>query len=298
MNKKIAKTGIIVPLLTPIDDQERISEEKLRDQIEFVISGGVTGILLFGSNGEFYMVEEDEMKRALDITLNAVKHRVPVFFGIGGISTSKCVRLAKMAQTHGADAISVLQPMFIKPIDAELYRHFRTIAEAVPELPMLLYNNPGRCGYTLGGNLVEQLAHEVPNIVGIKDSSGDMTQTEEFIRRNRDVEFQVYGGKDSLIFGAMCHGAAGCVATTANFVPKLVCSIIIKYENGDFIGSREAQYELNPIRLAMDLASWPVSTKDMANIVGRDIGNPYLPNLPTKGPIYEMMNDLLKNHIN
>ena len=123
-----------------------------------------------------------------------------------------------------------------------------------------------------------------------------MTQTAEFIRRNRDVDFQVYGGKDTLIFGAMCHGAAGCVATTANFVPELVCSIISKYESGDFEGSREAQYELNPIRLAMYAASWPVSTKDMANIVGRDIGKPFLPNQPTQGALYDIMKNVLKKY--
>lgn len=100
-----------------------------------------------------------------------------------------------MAEQAGADGISVLQPMFLKPTEDELYAHFKAIANAVPNLPMLLYNNPGRVGYTMSGNLVERLAREVNNIVGIKDSSGDMTQTEEFIRRTQDLDFKVFGGK-------------------------------------------------------------------------------------------------------
>ena len=125
---------------------------------------------------------------------------------------------------------------------------------------MLLYNNPGRTGYTLSANLVERLAREVPNIVGMKDSSGDMTQTEEFIRRTSDIGFKVFGGKDTLIFGAMVHGAAGCVATTANFIPELVTSIYNLYMQGDLDGARKAQFKLNPIRLSMDKASFPVAT--------------------------------------
>lgn len=289
MNTDFMKSGIVVPILTPVDGDEMIDEKKLREQVDFVIGGGVVGILAFGSNGEFYMVEEDEMERALNIIIDQTAGRVPVFMGIGGISTKKCIRIAKMAQAAGADAISVLQPMFIKPTEEELYEHFKAIADAVPDMPMLLYNNPGRTGYTLSGDLIEKLAHEVENIVGMKDSSGDMTQTEEFIRRNRDCGFKVYGGKDTLIYAAMCHGAAGCVATTANFVPELVCSIITKYNKKDLAGSLEAQFELNPLRLLMDKSSWPVATKDMANIAGRDVGDPYRPNKSTTGPKYDAM---------
>ncbi|MBS1451722.1 MAG: dihydrodipicolinate synthase family protein, partial [Oscillospiraceae bacterium] len=169
-------SGIIVPILTPLDAQENVDEARLRRQVDFVIEGGVNGILLFGSNGEFYMTEEDEMAHCLDVVLGQTAGRVPVYFGIGAIRTGKCIRLAKMAQDHGADAISVLQPMFLKPTEDELYLHFRSIAESAPELPMLLYNNPGRTGYTLSANLVERLA-DVANIAGMKDSSGDLTQT-------------------------------------------------------------------------------------------------------------------------
>lgn len=286
--------GIVVPILTPVDEEERIDEKRLRAQVDFVIKGGVLGILAFGSNGEFYMVEEDEMLRALEIMIDQTAGRVPVYMGIGEINTNKCIRIAKKAKEAGADGISVLQPMFLKPTEEELYQHFKAIAEAVPETPMLLYNNPGRTGYTMSADLVERLAREMKNIVGIKDSSGDMTQTEEFIRRTRDIGFKVFGGKDTLIYGALIHGAAGCVATMANFVPELVCSIYDLCRSGKIEEARDAQFKLNPMRLLMDKASFPVGTKDYANLLGLDAGEPYRPSLSTTGAVREKMKEALK----
>ena len=280
MNTDFIK-GIIVPILTPIDGEERIDEPMLRDQVDYVINGGVSGVLAFGSNGEFYMVEEDEMERGLKIMVAQAAGRVPVYFGIGAISTKKCCRLAKMAAANGAAGVSVLQPMFLKPTYQELFLHFKAVAESVPGVPMLLYNNPGRVGYTLSTDLVDELAHKVDNIVGMKDTSGDITLTSEFIRRTRDVDFKVFGGKDTLLYASLCHGAVGGVCTAANFMPKLITDVYNKFVAGDLKGSLEAQFKLNPVRLAMDPASFPVAAKDMAKLRGRDVGVPYLPTLPT-----------------
>ena len=238
--------GVVVPILTVIDENEKIEEKGMRAQVDYVIDGGVSGILAFGSNGEFYMLEEDEMERGLKIIVDQAAGRVPVYFGIGAISTKKCCRLAQMAVQNGASAVSILQPMFLKPTYEELYRHFKTIAESIPDTPVLLYNNPGRVGYTMSAQLVDELAHNVPNIVGMKDTSGDITQTSEFIRRTRDVHFKVFGGKDTLLYASL-----------------------------------EAQFCLNPVRLSMDAASFPVAAKDMAALRGRKVGVPYLPTLPT-----------------
>ena len=287
MNTDLIK-GVVVPILTVIDEQEKIDEAKMRAHVDYVINGGVSGILAFGSNGEFYVIEEDEMQRGLQIMVDQAAGRVPVYFGIGAISTKKCCRLAKMAVENGAYGISILQPMFLKPTRKELFEHFKAIAESVPETPVLLYNNPGRTGYTLSGDLVEELARTVPNIVGMKDTSGDITQTAEFIRRTRDLGFKVFGGKDTLLYASMCHGAVGGVCTAANFMPELITDVYNKYVAGDLEGSLEAQFKLNPVRLAMDPASFPVAAKDMATLRGLDVGVPYTPNLPTpEGPVLD-----------
>lgn len=280
MNTEFMK-GVVVPILTVIDGEENIDKAGMRAQVDYVIEGGVSGILAFGSNGEFYMVEEAEMERGLKIMVDEAAGRVPVYFGIGAISTKKCYRLAKMAAANGAAAVSVLQPMFLKPTYEELYNHFKTIAESIPETPVLLYNNPGRVGYTMSAKLVEELAHNVPNVVGMKDTSGDITQTAEFIRRTRDVGFKVFGGKDTLLYASLCHGAVGGVCTAANFMPELITDVYNKFAAGDMAGSLEAQFKLKPVRLSMDAASFPVAAKDMANLRGRKVGVPYLPTLPT-----------------
>lgn len=281
MNTDLMK-GVIVPILTPIDKDENVDEIKMRKQVNYVIEGGVSGILAFGSNGEFYMMEEDEMERTFKIMVDEARGRVPIYVGIGAISTKKCCRIAKMGVENGAYGVSILQPMFLKPTEEELFLHFKTIADSVPNTPVLLYNNPGRVNYTLSGGLVEKLATEVKNIVGMKDTSGDITQTSEFIRRTRHLGFKVFGGKDTLLFASLCHGAVGGVCTTANFMPELITDIYNKYVSGDFNGSLEAQYKLNPIRLSMDGASFPVATKDMANLRGMEVGKPYTPNILTK----------------
>ena len=279
--------GVIVPIITVIDEDEKIDEAGMRRQVEFVIKGGLHGILAFGSNGEFYQIEEDEMERGLEIMMDQAAGRVPVYFGIGAINTKKCVRLAKMAAAHNVAGISILQPMFLKPTEDELYTHFKTIADAVPDVPVLIYNNPGRTGYTLSGGLVEKLAHEVPNIVGMKDTSGDMTQTEEFIRRNRDIDFKVFGGKDTLLYVSLCCGAVGGVCTAGNFMPELITEVYNKFVEGDLEGSKEAQFKVNPVRLSMDAASFPVAAKDMANLRGLEIGVPYLPSKPSHKAAYD-----------
>ena len=292
MGKKIDTSfikGIIPPIAIPLKDDESFDEKKLRRHVDFVIEGGVSAILAFGSNGEFYMQEEDEMRDILDVMIDQVAGRVPVFMGIGAIRTSKCIRLAQMGVEHGAKAVSILQPMFVKPSEDELYTHFAAIADSVENVPVLLYNNPGRTGYGIPQTVAEKLAHQKANVVGMKDSSGDITQTEEFIRRNADVGFKVMCGKDTLIYAGLSVGAVGAVCCMANFVPRLVCSIYDRFVAGDLKGSLDRQFVLNPIRLQMDRSSFPVATKDYANLLGLELGAPYL---PTKNSTPEQLEGL------
>ncbi len=295
MNTDFIK-GVVVPMITPIDADEMIDEAAFRRQVDYIIDGRMHGILVFGSNGEFYQVEEDEMKRGLQIAVSQAAGRVPVYFGIGAINTKKCVRLAKMAAANGAAAVSILQPMFIAPNERELYNHFKLIAESVPDTPVLIYNNPGRVGYGLKADFITKLAHEVSNIVGLKDTSGDITLTEECVRRNRDIDFKVFGGKDTLLYASLCVGAVGGVCTAGNFMPELIGAVYEKYVAGDLKGSLEAQFKLNPVRLSMDAASFPVAAKDMAKLRGLDAGKPYLPNLPTpEGPVLDKIKSAMRD---
>ncbi len=286
--------GIIVPLITPVDAEEKIDEAKLRYMVNRVIDGGVEGILAFGSNGEFYMFDEDEQKKGLKVIMDENKGRVPIYYGIGAIGTAKGVKEAKMAAAAGADGISILQTMFIKPTEESLYKHFRTIAEEVPDTYVLLYNNPGRCGFGLTADLVEKAARNIKNIVGVKDSSGDFTLLSELIRRTRDMDFKVFTGKDTMVFGGLCMGSAGGVCSIANLFPELVCGIYDKFMAGNYESAREDQFRLNPVRLSQDAASFPVATKDMANMLGLEVGKPVRPSEASEGRVWEDMKQKIK----
>jgi 4-hydroxy-tetrahydrodipicolinate synthase len=269
--------GVIPPVVTPVDAEERVVDGTLRQIVDHVIAGGVHGILSLGSNGEFFGLDPEQQHRALSVTVEQAAGRVPVYMGIGAISTRECVRLARLGEREKAQAVTILPPMFLSPNDEELYRHFTAVADAT-SLPVLLYNNPDRMRSGISAGLLERLA-DVPNIVGIKDSSGDLTLTAEFIRRTRGRGFKVLAGRDIMILGTLAYGGVGCVASTANVVPRLVVEIYDRFRAGDLPGALEAQFRLAPLRMAFNLGSFPVATKDCMRLLGFDVGEPILPNL-------------------
>lgn len=268
--------GIIVPVVTPVDDQDCVAEKPYRQVIEHVIKGGVHGVFALGSNGEFYGLDVTEQQRAIEIAVDQVRGRVPVYAGIGAITTNACVKMAIAAEKLGAQAVTVLPPMFISPNEEELYQHFQAIAAAT-SLPVLLYNNPDRLNVNISAGLVERLA-DIPNLVGAKDSSGDLTLTSEYIRRTQNKEFVVLAGRDTMILGTLVYGGVGAVAATANIAPELVVSIYDQYMAGNLKAALAAQYRLAPLRLAFGLGSWPVVTKDAVNLIGINAGAPIKPN--------------------
>ncbi|MGW8311938.1 MAG: dihydrodipicolinate synthase family protein [Desulfuromonadales bacterium] len=272
--------GVIPPVVTPLDSEERVLEKPLRQIVDHVIAGGVHGILSLGSNGEFFGLDPEEQERAVTITIDQSAARVPVYLGISSITTRDCVRWARLAEKLKAQAISVLHPMFLSPSDEELYQHFKTIADAT-SLPVLLYNNPDRMRCGISAGLLERLA-DVPNIVGVKESSGDMTLTAEFIRRTRDKDIKVFAGRDILILSTLVYGGVGTVASSANVVPELVVEIYDRFMAGDLAGALAAQYRLAPMRMAYNLGSFPVVTKDYMRLLGFDVGEPVRPNTRSK----------------
>lgn len=292
MSKKIdlnAMKGVFTPILTPVDEEERLDEAKLRRQVDFVIEHGVDGILAFGSNSEFYMFSDDEMIEGTKIILDQAAGRVPVIFGVGAIRTRSCINIAKRAAELDIDGIAILHPMFIQPTNEALVHHYTAIANAVPDTFVFIYHNPGRCGYAMPNDIIVELAHNVPNILGIKDSTGNITALQELIRRCSDIDFVAFVGKDTVVFPGLCCGADGAVCSTANIYPELVCGIYDKFVAGDYEGSRENQFKLNPIRLSQDAASFPAATKDMANLMGMDVGPSILPTEATTGAALEGM---------
>ena len=273
--------GIIPAMVTPFDKQGKVSEGGLRKLVDYLIKGGVHGLFPVGSQGEFYALEKEEKKEIMEIVLDQVKGKVSVYAGTGAITTKETITLTKMAQDIGVDAASIITPFFISPTQNELYEHYLAVAKST-SLPLLLYNNPGRTGVSLSTDLVVRLS-KVDNIIGIKDSSGDMTSTAEYIRRTGN-DFSVLAGRDTLIYGTLLYGGKGAIAATANVAPKLVVEIYEAYVRGDIEQAKKAQAELAPLRLAFSLGSFPVVIKDALELIGIEVGT-------TRPPIKSLNKD-------
>ncbi len=263
--------GVIPALVTPLDERGNLMEAALRQVIDYTIAGGVHGVFILGSTGEIYGLDWEQKKRAIEITVEQTAGRVPVYAGASEITTRDCIRLAKFAEEiGGVSAISVLTPFFITPNRNELKQHYLDIAAAT-KLPVILYGNNDRTNVNIPADLATELAN-VENIVGIKDSSGDMTQMGEYIRRTADKEFSVIAGRDTLILANLAYGGAGAIAATANIVPSIVAGIYNSYMAGDHEKARELQYQLAPLRIAFGLGSFPVVMKEALRLVGIDAG--------------------------
>lgn len=286
--------GVIPPIITPVDENENVDEDRLKRVIDHVIDGGVHGIFVMGSNGEFYAFDSENQKRAVEITVEHVNGKVPVYAGASAITTKECIKLAKMAEDIGADALTVLTPMFIKPNEKEMYNHFKAIADST-KLPILLYNNPGKTTNNISVSLLEKLS-QIDNIVGIKNTSLDFAQTIEYIRVTKDnPKFKVLCGIDYYIYATLAYGGAGCVAGTANVAPRLVVDIYEKFMAGDYTGALDAQYKLIPLRNAYNYGSFPVVMKECLNLMGIEVGSPVRPIEHCTEEKQEMIKDVLKS---
>lgn len=268
--------GVIPPIVTPVDENENVDVEGLKRVIDHVLDGGVHGIFVLGSNGEFYAFDFENQKLAIETTVKHVNGRVPVYAGASAITTKECIKLVKMAEEAGVDAVTLLPPMFIQPNEKEMFEHFKAIAEAT-KLPVLLYNNPGKTTNNISVSLIKKLA-EIENVVGVKNTTLDFAQTIQYIDATKHIEnFKVMGGIDYYVYGVLSHGGTGVVAGTANVAPKLVVEIYEKYMSGDLKGSLEAQYKLIPLRNAFNYGTFPVVAKDCLNLMGLNVGKSVKP---------------------
>lgn len=268
--------GIVVPLVTPFQQDESLSESALRTIVSYLIEAGVHGLFPCGSQGEFFALTDDEKRRVMDIVIDEARGRVFVMPNTGAITTRESVALSRYAAKAGADAISVVTPFYIKPSSDELRQHYARIAEAV-SIPILAYNIPERTGVSLAPSLMASLARAFPNFVGVKDSSGDLTNTLGYIEQCPSG-FRTFMGRDTMIYAALCYGCVGAVAATANVAPELAVGIYDAFRAGDHATALEKQRALSPLRRAFALGSFPVVVKDALTLMG-------LPAGPARTPI-------------
>ncbi|MGE7717702.1 4-hydroxy-tetrahydrodipicolinate synthase [Priestia megaterium] len=267
--------GIMPALLTPLTKEQTVNERVLRQLTNHLIESGVHGIFALGTNGEFHLFNTEEKVKIAQIVIDEVNGRVPVLIGTGGNSTEEVIELSKRMEDIGADALSVITPYFVTPTQEEVIVHFQRIAEET-SLPVLLYNIPSKTGMSLEPETVAKLA-EVPNIVGIKDSSGNFENIKQYIEVTKGKDFSVFAGTDSLILKTLKAGGVGAVASTANMIPDIVLAIYSNWLNGNNEGAEEAQEKLKPLRDTFQYGTLPAALKKAVEIYGIPVGPPKLP---------------------
>jgi 4-hydroxy-tetrahydrodipicolinate synthase len=277
--------GIIPPVATPMQANEDLDLPRFRWFLDHLIAGGVHGVFVLGTNSEFYALDEDEKHELIATAVDHVRKRVPVYAGTGAETTREAIRLTKLAEREGADGVSVITPYFVAPTQQEIFDHYRRIAEST-SLPVILYNNPATCGgVKIDVDTAARLS-ELANVAGIKDSSGDLQNTNEYVRAVPE-RFAVLQGRDTLIYPSLLCGARGAIPASANIAPTLCVQIFDAVHRQDHAEGLRLQQRLNLVRLSLSLGTAPGGVKAALDLLGTPIG-------PSRSPVGPLPPDKLQ----
>lgn len=250
--------GVFTAIITPFNKDKTINVEDLKKLIDFNIENGVSGIVPMGTTGESPTLNHDEHVHVIEVVCKHVNGRVPIIAGTGSNSTKEALFMTSRAKDLGADASLQVAPYYNKPTQEGFYRHFKTIADEV-DLPMIIYNIPGRAGKNIETDTIEKLA-EHPNVVGVKEASGSLPQMMDVIDRTPD-EFVVLSGDDNLTLPLMVAGGKGVVSVASNIVPDRMSAMVGAGLKGDFEEMKKLHYELLPFFKVEFIETNPIPIK-------------------------------------
>ncbi|NEW62166.1 4-hydroxy-tetrahydrodipicolinate synthase [Granulicatella sp. zg-ZJ] len=286
--------GLITAMVTPFDKDNTINWQATEKLIDHLISKQVSGLFILGTNGEFHVMTKEEKLDFAKYVVSYTNKRVPVYVGVGGNDTNEVISLAKDMESIGADALSVIAPYFVKLKEEELYEHFKAIATNVT-IPVILYNMPGLTGNPLSPTLVKKLA-DITNIIGIKDSSGNIDNIKAYIDETKEKDFKVLSGSDSLILNALKLGAAGAVAATSNVLTDIDVAIVREYQAGNLEKAQDYQNSIEEFRRILKYGSIPSVLKYALTYVGHDVGEARRPVLPVLDEYQQDIKDVLDSY--
>jgi 4-hydroxy-tetrahydrodipicolinate synthase len=257
--------GAIVAIVTPFKNG-RVDEEKLRELIEFQIENGTDGIVPCGTTGESPTLSHTEHDRVIEITVEAVKKRVPVIAGTGSNSTDEALRLTKHAHEVGADAALMVTPYYNRPTQEGMYQHYKFIAEQVP-IPIVVYNVPSRTGANCLPETLARLS-KIPNIVGVKEAAGSLRQMQDVLTLCGD-RFSVLSGDDIFTYPLLCMGGHGVISVISNVAPGDVAAMIDAFEAGDTKKAMDLHYRMTPLIDALFIETNPIPVKEALVLMGK-----------------------------
>jgi len=270
-------TGSLVAIVTPMHDDGSLDLDAYRRLIEWHIEQGTDGIVAVGTTGESPTVDHDEHCLLVKTAVDTVRRRVPVIAGTGGNSTREAIELTRYAKDVGADASLQVVPYYNKPTQEGLYRHFRTVAETC-ELPLVLYNVPGRTVADLANDTTLRLA-QVPGIVGLKDATGDLARAADLLRR-LPKGFAVYSGNDDSALALMLLGGHGAISVVANVAPNLFRRMCRAALDGDLATARRLNDQQLPLAQKLFVEANPIPVKWALAKMGRIASGIRLPLVP------------------
>jgi 4-hydroxy-tetrahydrodipicolinate synthase len=258
--------GTATAIVTPFKKDGSIDEPALRKLVDFQINGGVEGLVPVGTTGENPTLSPDEQKRVIEIVIEQANKRVKIFAGAGSNNTTEVIEKAKFVKSAGADAALVVGPYYNKPTQNGYFQHFSTIADAV-DIPLIIYNVPGRTGGNIEAATMLKMAEEIPNVTMAKEASGNMAQIME-IARNKPKNFSLLSGDDSLAYSIIALGGDGCISVVSNEVPKEFSSLLRLCLSGSWTEALQLQYKLLPLMNINFIESSPIPVKTALAMMG------------------------------
>lgn len=260
-------TGAITALVTPFEENGKVDVEALKSLVHFQIKGGINGIVPCGTTGEAVTLDLNEYKLVIETVVKEANGQVPIIAGAGSNDTKKAVELSRIAKSCGADALLHVTPYYNKPTPKGLVVHFKTIAEAV-DLPIILYNVPGRTGSNVTAETTLRVAKEVPQVVGVKEASGNIGQMMDIIK-GASEDFAVLSGDDSLTLPLMGAGGVGIISVASNEIPKEMVDLVQAALAGDFKKAGKLHYEWLDLMNINFIESNPIPVKTALFLMGK-----------------------------
>lgn len=258
-------TGSLVAIVTPFR-QGKIDERALAELIEWQIANGTNGIVPCGTTGESATLSHDEHNRVIELTVEVVHRRVPVIAGTGSNSTEEAIALTRHAKQAGVDAALMITPYYNKPTQEGLYRHYKAVADAV-DLPLVLYNIPGRTGVNMLPATIARLS-AIQTIMGVKEGSGSVQQASDIVQLCGD-RLTVLAGDDSLTLPMMAVGARGVITVTANIMPVEMANLVQAFAEGKIEAARRLHFKLSPLFAALFYETNPIPVKEALGLMGK-----------------------------
>ncbi|RAP46103.1 MAG: 4-hydroxy-tetrahydrodipicolinate synthase [Methanosphaera sp. rholeuAM6] len=290
--------GTHVAMVTPLDDDKNINEEEYRNLIDFLIEGGVEGILAAGTTGESATMTHEEHQRVIDIMVDQVDGRALTIAGAGSNATSEAMNLVKYAEDAGADTALVITPYYNKPQQCGLYDHFKLLNDS-NDIPIIAYNVPSRTGIDLSVDSIINIA-KLDNIVAIKEANPDLnklaTVFSELEKQDLSDSFTVLSGNDSLTLPMIAQGARGLISVVANVSPTKTSDMVRSALNGDYDKARTLSNDLFDLMDVMFIEASPAPAKRALNLMGKNVGGLRMPLKEMSEENDVVLQEIMKRH--